>query len=196
MCDCLNGCVEWLKMSWSRRLNLSQINPTTHDVHYVAYKYVQSYLLISISHVQSYFAICWNVIFRWLYMVLMPFGWAEAISRWRGQDCYGKTWSDMCKDINTSSSQSGWVKWFQVSGTRRLSRIWNFPTYPTIRLCKLLITWWHHHVSAPSFEHIYLLLLLYNIYLSHTYILYSNKSMHILDPLNELHQSSLVSMQS
>ena len=59
-------------------------------------------------------------------------------------------------------------------------------------MCTFLFTWWHHCVSVPSFEHIYLLLL----YLSNNYILYSIKSIHILYPLNEVYQSSLVSMQS
>ena len=45
-------------------------------------------------------------------------------------------------------------------------------------------------------HHNYLLLLLYNIYLFKENILYGEKSMHILNPLKELYQSSLVSIQS
>ena len=68
-------------------------------------------------------------------------------------------------------------------------------TLQTMGLCKLLFSRWNH-VNVPTFERIYLLLLPYNRYLLYNYILYSNKSTHILNPLNELYQFSLVSMQS
>ena len=43
--------------------------------------------------------------------------------------------------------------------------------------------WWRHRLSALSFEPMYLLLLLYNIYLSYKYTLSSNKqNTGILEP--------------
>ena len=55
------------------------------------------------------------------------------------------------------------AKWVSFS-FRPSIRIKYVNGYLTTGLCKLLFTWWRHCVSVPSFERLYLLLFLYDIY--------------------------------